>query len=573
MNKIHRLFFVLGVALCVHSASAAGVRVGDVGAAVLPTPSLMPSSGSYGEGTRHGYVEFRLQLTNTSPQERVVHLSYPPRESGMTDFGVLVTRTVKIAGKQTVSVSLYQPPQNVAGSGLEVRVEGVKDPAIISVSSPFSNRYSYNESPRVAVLLGRGVPQEFRDGMREESASGSKPKSSGGATPVPPYASGFVGPSSSAAEAPVEDRFTFLRSELPAREWSQNWLGYSCYDAIVLGGREVEEMPPQARLALRRWVECGGTLLINAKTVPEVFTEGGIKEAKPGLRVGLGRVLISRRDGKLGWTYTYKQLVDTHIPIYCPTDPPSNNDNLLVSQTTVPIRGLFVLVLLFGICIGPANLWLLSRYKRRIWLWWNVPAVSLVTCLTVFGYSLASEGWTIRGKTASLTVLDERFNRATTLGFLSFYSPLTPSSGPHFTTDTRRGPAELRGRAVAALQPSRVQHDSAGRLDGRSAFALRLGDGSGADLLPGSQERRPPRAAGRREERGRNAEGGQRPGGRHSPLVPGRSVGARLRGPRYSRRRRADAQGRRRRKPSPRTWTLWRNRYLWGPIGCKVSAA
>ena len=95
-----------------------------------------------------------------------------------------------------------------------------------------------------------------------------------------------------------------------------------------------------------------------------------------------------------------------------------------------------MLVLLFGICIGPANLWLLSRYKRRIWLWWNVPAISLLTCMLVFGYSIASEGWTPRGKTAGLTVLDERAHRATTVGYVSFYSPLTPSSGPRFHADT-----------------------------------------------------------------------------------------------------------------------------------------
>ena len=44
----------------------------------------------------------------------------------------------------------------------------------------------------------------------------------------------------------------------------------------------------------------------------------------------------------------------------------------------MPVRGLFVLVLLFALGIGPVNLWLLSKYKRRIWLWWNVPAISLL---------------------------------------------------------------------------------------------------------------------------------------------------------------------------------------------------
>ena len=88
---------------------------------------------------------------------------------------------------------------------------------------------------------------------------------------------------------------------------------------------------------------------------------------------------------------------------------------------------MFALVLLFAVGIGPANLWLLSRFKRRIWLWWNVPAISLLTCLAVFGYSVFSEGWRGHGKTASMTVLDQRTHRATTFGYASYYCPLTPS--------------------------------------------------------------------------------------------------------------------------------------------------
>ena len=93
-------------------------------------------------------------------------------------------------------------------------------------------------------------------------------------------------------------------------------------------------------------------------------------------------------------------------------------------------------MLLFGVGIGPANLWLLSRYKRRIWLWWDVPVISLLTCLAVFGYSLASEGFIGRGKTASMTLLDERCHRATTFGYISYYCPLTPTVGPRFGVDT-----------------------------------------------------------------------------------------------------------------------------------------
>jgi len=54
-----------------------------------------------------------------------VHLCYPGDERySRINYGVMVSRTVRIAGGQEVSVSLYQPPVEVANAAMEVRVEG-----------------------------------------------------------------------------------------------------------------------------------------------------------------------------------------------------------------------------------------------------------------------------------------------------------------------------------------------------------------------------------------------------------------------------------------------------------------
>lgn len=431
-NNMSRIAITFLLVFFFQSTATAQIRIGDINASVQPLPSMSHRSGSYNEGTSHGYVEFRVKLKNNSADERIVHISYPPTQDGVRNAGALITRSVRIAGKQTVSVSLFQPAQQVAQEAVEVSVEGTRDPGIIHVTSPFISSYrGYNDTNRIAVLLGRAVPQEFRDGMRREKTTDAPPKPTTAIVENLGEVYQEMG-----GRTPMEERFTFLRSELSVGKWSHNWLGYSCYDVIVIDGDEAETMPPQVQLAVRRWLECGGTLFINAKTIPKAFSEGGKEYINKNYLVGFGRVIISGGKGKSGWQETYKLFAAASIPQYCQTDAPDNRDELLVAQTTVPVRGLFVLVLLFGICIGPVNLWLLSKYKRRIWLWWNVPAISLLTCLTVFGYSIASEGWTSHGKTASLTVLDERSHRATTFGYVSFYSPLTPSSGPHFHTDT-----------------------------------------------------------------------------------------------------------------------------------------
>src|SRR5262249_22076700 len=115
----------------------------------------------------------------------------------------------------------------------------------------------------------------------------------------------------------------------------------------------------------------------------------------------------------------------------------------------VPVRGLFVLMVLFCIGIGPVNLWLLGRKDRRIWMLWTVPVLSLLTCLAVFGYMLISEGWHGHLRTEAVTLLDETTHRATSFGWTAFYAPLTPGDGLHFSSDTEvmwlKGQDLLRG--------------------------------------------------------------------------------------------------------------------------------
>jgi hypothetical protein len=78
--------------------------------------------------------------------------------------------------------------------------------------------------------------------------------------------------------------------------------------------------------------------------------------------------------------------------------------------------------------------------KKKIWLLWTVPAISLITCVAVSGYTILSEGWSSKVRMAALTILDETSHRATTVGWTAFYSPLTPSDGPHYGYETELTP-------------------------------------------------------------------------------------------------------------------------------------
>jgi hypothetical protein len=108
----------------------------------------------------------------------------------------------------------------------------------------------------------------------------------------------------------------------------------------------------------------------------------------------------------------------------------------VVDNIGIPVKGLFVLMLCFGIAIGPVNLWLLTRWKRRIWMLWTVPVISATTCAAVFGFMILVEGWSGHLRTEAITVLDQTNHRAATIGWTAFYTPLTPGDGLRFEHDT-----------------------------------------------------------------------------------------------------------------------------------------
>lgn len=396
---------------------AAAAAVGGVEVNVLPLPSLV---GSGRNPLVHGRIEYRAQIKNNAKEDRVVHLQIPAPAAYRPDTGTIVARTVSIAAGQEAIVSLFQFPGRYEGT-MEVRVDGVSEKEVIGAGAIAPAYYGggwRGESPATpAVLMSRSISVGFYDSPRTATAAD---------------------PSSSPGYAAPEPDFNFFHSELPITQWSPNWLGYSCFDVVLLTAKDVEQMPPEVRLAMRRYLECGGTILVHGQKVPLVFSENSVNNGKGGYYVGRGHAVASGAKNEANWGAAARSLAGLRSmlsPHYASAKP-NNPHNLLVAQSQVPVRGMFVLVLLFAVGIGPANLWLLTRYKRRIWLWWDVPAISLVTCLAVFGYSVLSEGWRGHGKTASMTLLDQRTHRATTFGYASYYCPLTPSSGPRFGADT-----------------------------------------------------------------------------------------------------------------------------------------
>jgi hypothetical protein len=279
------------------------------------------------------------------------------------------------------------------------------------------------------------------------------------------------------------------RSDVPLRLWLDTWLGYSRYDGVIVTGEELATAPPAVQTALWQYAETGGSLLVlGAANVPESWKKRPTD--KTGLKVhsaGFGAILTCEDRDYARWPdERWSALADVWAeaasnPWFNQTNATEANRLLrVVEDVGIPVRGLFVLMLLFTVAIGPVNLWLLGRKGRRLWMLWTVPAISLATCLAVFGVMLVVEGWQGHLRTEGVTILDERSQRATSLGWTGFYAPMAPSSGLHFHRDTEAVWQKVEDNyrsdgASCTLDWSRDQHFASGWISARvpSHFKLR----------------------------------------------------------------------------------------------------
>ncbi|MFN0087779.1 MAG: hypothetical protein ACKVX9_20475 [Blastocatellia bacterium] len=262
-----------------------------------------------------------------------------------------------------------------------------------------------------------------------------------------------------------DSEIAYLKYQFPPREWSLNWMSYTGFDVVMLTAEEFAAMPEELRLTLLRYVESGGSL----------FMVGDWNPPAPWL----GRRAILRDDG------SFENVIDEQRTIsgdqvrvcyigfgqICATgsrDPrrfpkplwqaikddwrssPAgksywmvndlNNDFPVADQFGVPVRGLFALMLLFVIVIGPLNLFWLGMRKKRIHMLWTVPAIAVLACLAVAGFALFREGLAATFRTEAFTILDERAHRATTIGWMGFYTAVTPGEGLHFSSEAMVDP-------------------------------------------------------------------------------------------------------------------------------------
>lgn len=108
-----------------------------------------------------------------------------------------------------------------------------------------------------------------------------------------------------------------------------------------------------------------------------------------------------------------------------------------------PVTSFEIILTLFVLAIGPANYFLLRRWKRLHLLIVTVPLSAAVVTAALFGYALLSDGLGARVRLRSLTLLDQREGQAIVWARQAYYAGLSPGGGLTFPADAMVVPIEL----------------------------------------------------------------------------------------------------------------------------------
>lgn len=406
---LKRILIVLVLLFLCSSTIMASSRLRD-----LVFVPLTPANTSH----IHGYIENRIKITNESYKKRYkVRLVAPGNAypfSGGNNILKKVERSFIIDPQMTVYVSLPVPPVTVYGSkNMRVYVNGA-DWGTVDLPSLTTSR-SGQKVP--SILTSRSINGQALGDMFKKKLFPKQKK--------------------------YDQKYIIRRSELELDEWSTSWLAYSCYDVVMLHADDIPMMSDSLREALRQYVSVGGAVIIMG-TSEYPFGWGTMPidttDSYSSRQMGFGDVaLIKTADIKElsngQMLYILSVANDTLDAWRNPVSMATANKSFpVIDNISFPVRGMFFLMLVFAIVIGPVTLIILAKKNKRMWLLWIVPAISLSTCIVVFIYSLFSDGITPTVRRESLTLLNQKTHQATTIGMLGLYCPLAPSGGLHFNT-------------------------------------------------------------------------------------------------------------------------------------------
>ncbi len=434
----------LAAALVLAAVSARAERFGELDVAQMP-----PDPGE----TNFGYAEYRFRVANDGAAARAVTIEL----RGTYGDRVTLRRTVVVGPRSAAVVALWQPPLHMGHVPHAEVFSDARRAGRLQLSNPYfahGGHQSWRSDPPV-VLTGRALNAPQWEALFTPPAPAAPP----GGTPETP-----------------SSEVRFVRAEQAVGAWSPHWLAYSRYDGVALAAEEYRGAPDGVRDALQRYVEAGGVLLIVGATPPDPERTGErlqtrttgfgttfyVRDTDTGAYGGREAAAIQERLG------AYRRSVEARRA-WNMNDLPALRGAFAGG---IPFRTIFLLMLAFGLLIGPVNLIFAHRRRRPVQLLWTTPALAFAATALLFAWGLLSEGTTPSTHLEALTLLDQPSRRASTLGLIAWYCPIAPSGGLRFSADTEVEPLRRSDGGAYIVDWTREQHLTGGWLPARAPTAV-----------------------------------------------------------------------------------------------------
>ncbi|HET9942208.1 MAG TPA: hypothetical protein VFR05_02640, partial [Terriglobia bacterium] len=323
-----------------------------------------------------------------------------------------------IADNESIRISFYEDGEVLDQSNY-VNFQGrryLNEAGALIVSSPSSNLAA---TVGLRPLASRGGPYAY--------------------TTAPRAAAGSSGPKMDHALEP---------SRLP-----NTWLGYTSVRSVVLGPTEWSELNPAQQDALLTWTAAGGDLIFADGPLEMLLPPGqrpvGIEKTDSTRPYFLGNIHLPKsweiRDIGLDSFLTQLDSAVATPDWSLPTA--RSRDWAWVAERGfrlpitgvgyIPTRAYLSILTLFVALIGPLNYIYLWRRRRQVLMVLTVPLISAAFIVLLAGYGILSQGFDVKSRAVTFTVLDQNSKKAATRVSASLYpGGVTPSGGLRFPSDT-----------------------------------------------------------------------------------------------------------------------------------------
>lgn len=442
---------------------------------------------SASESTRRGYAGYLFVAKNRDTKSHTIQIKLPSSSySRHANYLASATRTCKLSPGQTTHLWIYQPAIETRGKDALVTVDGhAYDKKTISIEIQHES-LDFNSSYRgMGMMGGPGVHAEATMEAKQSTPPVSYAEDSG-PMPLVPHDSDariatLVGRGLSGN---VRDqlggflgRCNMIRSAQKSSQWPTNWIAYSQFDGIILADNEFNTLTPEIVNTLADYVSVGGVIWVRPNKKSQTVITPQIKKLRQAADNGLGSLLTSKKDY---WKFERQATKRLRCTNTCVRSSYAARSLPAIKRNATPVRLFLVLLIFYALLIGPALQYLLKRKRRRIWMLWIIPVTSIFLCAVVFVGSYLSEGFHGFANFRNITLLDQTSGRASTIGWASFYSPLSDGAGLRFSTVTVLQPQwahqgrRNEERHEVSIDWTSDQHLTSGWLQAKTPISFRL---------------------------------------------------------------------------------------------------